>query len=206
MTREIVAGLTVFVAAVAASSAVTSAASWPPWVPVCLLMISGILAGVTAILVHRAGDERLPADTWRRQQPAAQEFGVPETEGDGSSEPNPRQVQPRRLDHLLVDVRGRQVMVSPSDIEWIEAAGNYARLHLGSDSFLYRTSLARLVRSLGPSGFVRVHKSALVNLQAVHTIDSLSSGDAILHLRSGAEVRMSRRYTALFHERTGRPR
>jgi DNA-binding LytR/AlgR family response regulator len=89
-------------------------------------------------------------------------------------------------------------------VEWFEAKGNYARLHRASDSFLFRMSLRELERRLDARRFLRVHRSAIVNLDHVRSVGPIPSGDAELVLASGARVRMSRRYAMAFHERTGR--
>lgn len=95
-------------------------------------------------------------------------------------------------------------MLQAEDLDGIEAAGNYSRLHVGDESFLYRLALGRLVDSLDGSQFIRVHKSAAINLDAVADIAPMSTGDAMLRLVSGTEVRKSRRYATEFHARTGR--
>lgn len=99
--------------------------------------------------------------------------------------------------------RGRRV-IRAADVAWIEAAGNYARLHVDGHAHLYRMPLARLEAALDRERFVRVHRSAIVNLDAIEEVRTRASGDADLRLRTGAAVRLSRRYAADFHERTGR--
>ena len=108
-----------------------------------------------------------------------------------------------RLDRFQVDTRGTRRVVRAEDVLWIEAAGNYARLHLADDSFLYRLPLARLEAEL-PDNFLRVHRSGIVNLDALRRVAPLPSGDAELHLAGGRLVSLSRRYAKSFHARTGR--
>lgn len=108
-----------------------------------------------------------------------------------------------RLDRFQVDTRGTRRVVRAEEVAWIEAAGNYARLHLADESFLYRLPLARLEAEL-PDNFLRVHRSAIVNLDAVRRVAPLPSGDAELHLAADRHVRLSRRYAKAFHARTGR--
>ena len=93
---------------------------------------------------------------------------------------------------------GREVMVEVADIDWVEAAGNYAVLHVGSDRFEIRSSLSRLEGELDPKRFVRVHKSYLVNVARVAEVTPWVSGDWRIRLQGGAEVNLSRRYRQRF--------
>lgn len=108
------------------------------------------------------------------------------------------------LRRFQVDTRGGRRVIRAADIDWIEAAGNYARLHAEGAAHLYRMPLARLEAALDRERFLRVHRSAIVNLDAVEEVRPRASGDADLRLRTGAAVRLSRRYAPDFHERTGR--
>ena len=94
--------------------------------------------------------------------------------------------------------RGREVMVETADIDWIEAAGNYAVLHVKGDTFEIRSSLAKLETELDPDRFVRVHKSHIVNITRVAEVTPWVSGDWRIRLHDGAEVNLSRRYRQKF--------
>src|SRR5258708_1939319 len=85
---------------------------------------------------------------------------------------------------------GSEVMVEVADIDWIEAAGNYAVLHVGSDTFEIRSSLAKLENELDPKRFVRVHKSHVVNIAPVAEVTPWVSGDSRTRLHDGAEVNL----------------
>jgi LytTr DNA-binding domain len=93
---------------------------------------------------------------------------------------------------------GSEVMVEVADIDWIEAAGNYAVLHVGGDTFEIRSSLTRLEGELDPKRFVRVHKSHVVNIARVTEVTPWVSGDWRIRLQDGAEVNLSRRYRQRF--------
>ena len=93
---------------------------------------------------------------------------------------------------------GREVMVEVADIDWIEAAGNYAILHVGGDTFEIRSSLSKLEGELDPRRFVRVHKSYVVNIARVAEVTPWISGDWRIRLQDGAEVNLSRRYRQRF--------
>lgn len=93
---------------------------------------------------------------------------------------------------------GSEVVVEVADIDWIEASGNYAILHVGGETFEIRSSLAKLEGELDPRRFVRVHKSHVVNITRVAEVTPWVSGDWRIRLQDGAEVNLSRRYRARF--------
>ena len=93
---------------------------------------------------------------------------------------------------------GSEVMVEVADIDWIEASGNYAILHVGGETFEIRSSLAKLEAELDPKRFVRVHKSHVVNIARVAEVVPWVSGDWRIRLQDGAEVNLSRRYRQRF--------
>jgi len=93
---------------------------------------------------------------------------------------------------------GSEVMVDVADIDWIEAAGNYAILHVKGDTFEIRSSLAKLEAELDSRRFVRVHKSYVVNIGRVTEVTPWVSGDWRIRLDDGAEVNLSRRYRQRF--------
>jgi len=100
-----------------------------------------------------------------------------------------------RQDHLTrITVRTAQrvQVVRVADIDWIEAADYCAKLHAGASTHVVRVSLGALERLLDPGVFVRVHRSAIVNVNRLEEIESDSSGDGIIRLSDGATVRLAR--------------
>ena len=93
---------------------------------------------------------------------------------------------------------GSEIVVEVADIDWIEASGNYAILHVGGETFEIRSSLSRLEGELDPARFVRVHKSHLVNIARVAEVTPWVSGDWRIRMQDGAEVNLSRRYRQRF--------
>jgi hypothetical protein len=93
---------------------------------------------------------------------------------------------------------GAEIMVEVADIDWVEASGNYAILHVGGETFEIRSSLSRLESELDPRRFVRVHKSHLVNVAKVVEVTPWVSGDWRIRLQDGSEVNLSRRYRQRF--------
>ena len=86
------------------------------------------------------------------------------------------------------------MFVRTEEVDWVEAAKNYVRLHVGARTHLVRTTLTALERRLDPQRFRRVSRSALVNLDRVRELQPWFHGDAIVVLHTGAQVTLSRRY------------
>lgn len=101
------------------------------------------------------------------------------------------EILPRRV---VVKSGGRAVFLRVDEIDWVEAADYYACLHVADKSHLIRRSLSDLEVQLGAESFVRVHRSAIVNLQRVESIAPDANGDSEIVLSTGARVRLSRNY------------
>jgi hypothetical protein len=110
--------------------------------------------------------------------------------------PSPASALPERF--AVRKRGGKEVMVEVDDIDWIEAAGNYAVLHVGGDTLEIRSSLSKLEGELDPRRFVRVHKSHMVNIARVAEVTPWVSGDWRIRLQDGAEINLSRRYRDRF--------
>jgi two-component system LytT family response regulator len=110
---------------------------------------------------------------------------------------------PRFWDRLVVKAGGTTRFVRAAEIDWIEGAGVYATLHLGRTSFLYRAALSELADRLDPRRFVRIHRSAIVNLESVVQLEPLSHGEFEVVLKNGARPRISRTFRAQLEARLG---
>jgi len=95
------------------------------------------------------------------------------------------------LKRLLVMKGNRSRIINIEDVDWIEAAGNYIRLHTEAESYLLRRKLAELEQRLDPSRFVRVHRCTVVNLDRIQSIDMTSSRQQLVVLGNGKRLRMS---------------
>jgi len=96
------------------------------------------------------------------------------------------------LDRLPVSENGRIVFVKAQDVQWIEAAGNYARLHTAGRSHDVRETLTSIEGKLDPKEFLRIHRSAIVNVQFVKEVHPWFHGYHLVLLQNGHKVRMSR--------------
>ncbi|MCD7097117.1 LytTR family DNA-binding domain-containing protein [Stenotrophomonas sp. MMGLT7] len=106
-------------------------------------------------------------------------------------------VQPiDRPERFLVRKLGRDFLVATTDIEWIQAAGNYVNLHVRGHDYPLRSTMAAIEARLDPARFVRIHRSYLVNLERIASIEPLEGGEARVHLRDGARLPCSRNYRA----------
>jgi len=128
--------------------------------------------------------------------PSAQPAAQPPAEDDANSAAGPTE----RLERFAVRRKDKEILVSAQDIAWIEAAGNYAILHVGGETYDIRSSLSRLEAELDPARFVRVHKSYIVNVERVREVEPWISGDSRLKLDDGAVVSLSRRYRPRFEK------
>jgi two-component system LytT family response regulator len=88
----------------------------------------------------------------------------------------------------------RIVVVSWSTVDWIEAADNYVKLHVGSAEYLLRHTLAALEKELDAAQFVRIHRSAIVRIDCVAALFPESHGDFTVQLRDGVRLPMSRTF------------
>lgn len=95
---------------------------------------------------------------------------------------------------IVVKRRGEYVLVPFEEVRWLEAAGNYVRIHARGGSILHRASLAALEETLPAERFARVHRSAIVNVARIERVVPNDSGDFEIHLDSEETVKMSRSY------------
>jgi two-component system LytT family response regulator len=124
------------------------------------------------------------AGTAERYEPS------PETEHE-VAEP-PRGAAASYIGRFAVRSDGRVRFVAASDVDWIEADGNYMVLHVGEARHRLRASLAGLTEGLDPKQFVRIHRSVIVNVERIREVQPWFGGDYIAILRTGAKLRVSR--------------
>lgn len=93
---------------------------------------------------------------------------------------------------FIIKNRGRITLVHAKDIDWIEAAGDYVRLHVGNDHFLHHERMNKIEKQLDNHVFARIHRSAIVNLDRIKEMQPLFSGDYSLQLFDGTKLTMSR--------------
>jgi two-component system, LytTR family, response regulator len=92
---------------------------------------------------------------------------------------------------ILVKKRERVIVLRPGEIDFVEAFGDYVKLHAGQEVHLLRATLADMERRLAPAGFVRIHRSRLVNWQRVREFTADRDHDPVVVLRNGARLEAS---------------
>ena len=95
---------------------------------------------------------------------------------------------------LLVEQDDRLIVVRVEEIDWVESAGNYVRLHVGKAEFSLRHTLSGLALQLDPQRFVQVHRRAIVNLDSIAEVMPVPTGELSLRLRDGSSLAVSRRH------------
>lgn len=100
-------------------------------------------------------------------------------------------------ERLLIKKLGREFLIQTNDIEWIEASGNYANLHIKGSVYPMRITMDKLEKLL-PSNFTRIHRSTIVNLEQIQEIQALDTGDYEVRLHNQMKLTLSRRYRENF--------
>jgi two-component system LytT family response regulator len=111
---------------------------------------------------------------------------------------------PARLDRLVVKSGGRVFFLRTDEIDWIEAAGNYVRLHLGEESHLFRETMNRMESRLDSRRFVRIHRSRIVNTERVKELQPWFNGEHVVVLQNGTRLTLSRGYREKLQEQLKR--
>lgn len=111
-----------------------------------------------------------------------------------------------RLDRILVRSGGRMTFLKLRDVDWIEADDNDLRFHAGRATHRVRDTLRRLAPRLDPRLFLRIHRKAIVNIEAIAEIRSLFHGDYDVLLRDGTALPVGRTYRDRLLQRMGDPR
>jgi len=100
----------------------------------------------------------------------------------------------KRLTRLIIRSAGRIFFVRVEEIDWLEAADNYVRIHVNRESHLIRDTLQSLEGRLDPSKFLRIHRSTVVNFDRIKELQPLFHGDYVVRLQDGTELTLTRNY------------
>ncbi|MGH7663187.1 MAG: LytR/AlgR family response regulator transcription factor [Gemmatimonadaceae bacterium] len=110
----------------------------------------------------------------------------------------------QHLDRLMLRSDGRVFFVKVDQIDWIEAAGNYVRIHAGSNAFLLRETMNAVETRLDPERFLRIHRSTIVQLDRVREMQPWFSGEYVVIMKDGTQLKLSRGYRDRLPDRMGR--
>jgi DNA-binding LytR/AlgR family response regulator len=105
-------------------------------------------------------------------------------------------------DHIWVRRGPDTLRLEIGEVDWIGAEGEYVRFHVGDDSFLERGSLTDALARFEPFGFIRIHRSAIVNPDRIASIEKTPWAGLALRLRNGAQLRVSKKFRAAVRELT----
>jgi DNA-binding LytR/AlgR family response regulator len=95
---------------------------------------------------------------------------------------------------IAIKTKGRILFIDPADVVIVEAQGNYVLLHRPSGSYLLRESISTMAEKLKPYGFIRIHRSVVVNSSFVEEIQPWSTGEYVLRIKGGKEYTVTRMY------------
>jgi two-component system LytT family response regulator len=108
-----------------------------------------------------------------------------------------------RVPRLVIKCRGRVFFVRVGDLDWVEAYGDYVRLHAGGRSYLLRKTMHEMEARLDPRAFARISRSAIVQLDRVRELAPLSRGEYRVRLAGGQELKLTRSYRGQLQSRLG---
>ena len=114
-----------------------------------------------------------------------------------------RRDQPR-TDRLVVKSAGRLFFLRMDEIDWIEAAGNYVKLHVGAEAHLLRETMNAVEAQLPAETFYRIHRCHIVNIERVKELQPWFNGEYVVLLRTGARLTLSRGYREKLQDRIGK--
>jgi len=107
------------------------------------------------------------------------------------------------LERLVVKRNGRIFFIKAAEVDWIEAEGNYVRIHVAGESHLLRETLSNLESRLDPTKLVRIHRSAIVNIDRVQEMQPWFHGEYRVILPDGVQLTLTKSYREKLHEQLG---
>ena len=108
------------------------------------------------------------------------------------------------LERVVVKTGGRIFFLKTAEVDWIEAYGNYVRLHVGPTAYLLREPISSLEAQVDPTRFLRIHRSALVNIERIREMQPMFHGQYIVILHDGTRLTLSRRYRSKLQKSLGK--
>ncbi len=108
--------------------------------------------------------------------------------------PQPQKLSQRKSQKIAIKANGRILFIAPEDVMAVHAEGNYVLLQADTGSYLLRASISSITKQLRPYGFLRIHRSVLVNASFVEELQPLSTGEYRLRIKGGREYAVTRTY------------
>jgi two-component system LytT family response regulator len=100
----------------------------------------------------------------------------------------------KHLDRVVIKTSGRIQFLKSNEIDWIEAEGNYVRIHSGKEKHLLRETISAMESQLNPRTFLRIHRSTIVNLDRIQELQPWFHGEYRIVLKDGTQLMLSRSY------------
>lgn len=105
----------------------------------------------------------------------------------------------RQQERLVIKSGGRVVFLDLHEVDWVEAAANYVRIHAGPNTYLLRQTISAFAQQLPPDKFMRIHRSIIVSLAKIKELQPCNNGEYIVVLRNGRELSLSRSFRGQMH-------
>ena len=102
--------------------------------------------------------------------------------------------EPKLADRLAIKSEGRIIFLGLSEIDWVEAADNYVKVHVGKQAHMLRQTMAVLETKLPPDRFLRISRSTIVNTEQIKELQPMFHGDYVVVLRNGVRLTLTRGY------------
>lgn len=109
----------------------------------------------------------------------------------------------KQSERFVVKSGGRVFFLKNEEIDWIEAAGNYVRVHVGKETHLLRETMNAIAKKLDSALFIRIHRSTFVNVEKIKELQPWFHGEYVVILRDGTQLTMSRSYRSNLPELLG---
>lgn len=122
-----------------------------------------------------------------------------------AGKPNPQSsdTEPEYIDRVVLEKKGEKFFLDVQKITWIEADGAYVYIHSGGKKYIKRILLGKLEKQLNPRFFIRIHRSAIVHIDAIDSLHHHSHGDYKVKLLDDTELKLSRNYRDNLQTRLG---
>jgi two-component system LytT family response regulator len=111
----------------------------------------------------------------------------------------------RAANRILIKSSGRYIFLNTDEIDWVEAAGNYMRIHTGPETHLMRETVGGMENRLPYPRFVRIHRSTIINIDRIKEMEPTFNGEYSILLHNGQELKLSRKYRGHLEEAIGKP-
>ena len=108
------------------------------------------------------------------------------------------------VQRLVVPTGHRSIFIRTEEIDWIEAERNYIRLHVRGRAHLLRENMGRIESALDPAKFCRIHRSTIVNIDRIQSVESLFRGEYLVMLHDGTKLSSGRSYRRNLHQLMGK--